>query len=377
MHTISNLYKHQLRLLRERIPGGRTGCSPVAAGWQAFAIMCLMTEMVRGLFGPDVTFLGVPRAELSALGSDYDVVFVGAPFDSGTSHRPGARFGPQAIRSTDYLPHDGSRPHLALGVDPLVDLRIGDAGDVMMPPGNTEKSLQALEAAVTTVATSGAIPVILGGDHTIAFPDATGVARHVGWGRVSMIHFDAHADTGETDFGSLYGHGTPMRRLIESGAVRGDRFLQIGLRGYWPEPPTLAWMAEQRMRSFEMTEIVSRGLDACLDEASDIAVDECDGVFLSVDVDVVDPGMAPGTGTPEPGGLTARQLLDSVRRIAMTLPLAGVDIVEVSPPYDHAEVTAFLANRVVLEVLSGLAWRRRSLAGEPVRQPSWPLLKGR
>ena len=95
---------------------------------------------------------------------------------------------------------------------------------------------------------AGAIPVILGGDHTVALPDATGVARHVGWGRVSLIHFDAHADTGDTQFGSLYGHGTPMRRLIESGAVRGDRFLQIGLRGYWPEPETLAWMAEQRMR---------------------------------------------------------------------------------------------------------------------------------
>src|ERR1700677_3099412 len=196
--------------------------------------MCLMTEMVRGLFGPDVTFLGVPRAELSALGSDYDVVFMGAPFDSGTSHRPGARFGPQAIRATDYLPHDASRPHLALGVDPLVDLRVADVGDVLMPPGETEEALRRLEAAVLTVASAGAIPVILGGDHTVTLPDATGVARHVGWGRVSLIHFDAHADTGDTQFGSLIGHGTPMRRLIESGAVRGDRFLQIGLRGDWP-----------------------------------------------------------------------------------------------------------------------------------------------
>ena len=167
---------------------------------------------------------------------------------------------------------------------------------------------------------AGAIPVILGGDHTIAYPDATGVARHVGWGRLSVIHFDAHADTGDTQFGSLYGHGTPMRRLIESGAVRGDRFLQIGLRGYWPEPETLAWMAEQNMRSYEMTEVVTRGLDECLTEAFAIATDDCDGVFLSVDVDVVDPGMAPGTGTPEPGGLTGRQLLDAVRRIAMELP---------------------------------------------------------
>jgi arginase family enzyme len=231
---------------------------------------------------------------------------------------------------------------------------------------------------VLAVCQAGALPVVLGGDHTVALPDATGVARHVGWGRVSMIHFDAHADTGDSEWGGLlYGHGTPMRRLIESGAVRGDRFLQVGLRGYWPEPPTLAWMAGQRMRSFEMTEVVARGLDECLDEAFTIATDDCDGVFLSVDVDVVDPGMAPGTGTPEPGGLTGRALLDAVRRIAMELPLAGIDVVEVSPPFDHAEVTAFLANRVVLEALSGLAWRRKQQAGSPVRRPDAPLLEGR
>src|SRR5437667_276966 len=169
--------------------------------------------------------------------------------------------------------------------------RGGRAGASKPRRGGTETPLTRLERAVQTACEGGAFPVILGGDHTITFPDATGTARHVGWGRVSLIHFDAHADTGDTQFGSLYGHGTPMRRLIESGAVRGDRFLQIGLRGYWPEPATLAWMAEQRMRSFEMSEIVSRGLDACLTEAFTIAVDECDAVFLSVDVDVVDPGM--------------------------------------------------------------------------------------
>ena len=174
-----------------------------------------------------------------------------------------------------------------------------------------------------------------------------------------MIHFDAHADTGEDHWGQLHGHGTPMRRLIESGAVRGDRFLQIGLRGYWPEPPTLRWMAEQGMRSFEMHEVVQRGLDAVLEEAFAIATDDCDGVFVSVDVDVVDPGTAPGTGTPEPGGLTGRQLLDAVRRIAIEMPVVGVDVVEVSPPYDTAEITAFLANRVVLEMLSGIAYRRQ------------------
>ena len=142
-----------------------------------------------------------------------------------------------------------------------------------MPSGDTETSLRLLEARVSAVATAGVIPIILGGDHTIALPDVTGVARHVGWGRVSVIHFDAHADTGDTQMGSLYGHGTPMRRLIESGACRGDRFLQIGLRGYWPEPATLDWMAEQGMRSFEMSEVVSRGLDDVLDEAIAIAME--------------------------------------------------------------------------------------------------------
>jgi arginase family enzyme len=131
------------------------------------------------------------------------------------------------------------------------------------------------------------------------------------------------------------------------------------------------------MRSFEMTEVVTRGLDECLSDAFTIATDDCDGVFLSVDIDVVDPGMAPGTGTPEPGGLTARQLLDAVRRIAMEMPLAGMDVVEVSPPYDHAEITVYLAGRVVLEALSGIAWRRRREAGNPVRQPTDPLLANR
>jgi agmatinase len=313
------------------------------------------------MYGPNVTFLGVRRADLERpeTFADADVVVVGAPFDGGTSHRPGARFGPLAIRTTDYLPPDASRPHLALRVDPLRQLRVVDVGDVLMPAGEIETSLKRLEDAVHAIASSSAVPVVLGGDHSIALPDVTGIARHLGFGRVSVVHFDAHADTGETQFGSLLGHGTPMRRLIESGAVRGDRFLQLGLRGYWPEPPVLEWMAEQGMRSFEMSEVVRRGLDECLDEAFAIATDDCDGVSLSIDVDVVDPGMAPGTGTPEPGGLTSRQLLDAVRRCALELPVVGLDVVELSPPYDGpGEVTAFLANRIVLEALSAIAKRR-------------------
>jgi agmatinase len=326
-------------------------------------------------FGPDLTFLGVDPVDLAdpASYADADVVIVGAPFDGGTSHRPGTRFGPMAIRQTCYLPQDGSRPHLALRVDALRDIRVVDAGDVEMYSGDIQTALGALEEAVYAVARTGAVPLVLGGDHSIALPDATGVARHLGYGKVSMIHFDAHADTGNIEFGSLYGHGQPMRRLIESGALRGDRFLQMGLRGYWPGPETLAWMAEQDMRSYEMTEIGARGLDTCLDEAFEIALDECDAVFLSVDIDVCDPGHAPGTGTPEPGGLSSRQLLDAVRRICRELPVAGIDVVEVSPPYDHAEITAFLANRVCLEALSGLAARKVGITHDP----AGPLLEGR
>jgi agmatinase len=330
-------------------------------------------------FGPDITFLGVERCDWSEPASyaGADVVILGAPFDGGTSHRAGTRFGPQHIRQTCYLPHDGSRPSLALRVDALQDLRVYDAGDVEMFSGDAARSVRDLQEAVHRVTASGAIPLVLGGDHTITWPDAAGVAQHRGQGRVSLVHFDAHADTGDVEFGSLIGHGQPMRRLIESGAVRGDRFLQIGLRGYWPGPETLAWMAGNGMRSYEMTEITARGLEVCLTEAFRTATDDVDGVFLSVDIDVCDPGHAPGTGTPEPGGLTARELLDSVRRIAYELPVVGIDVVEVSPPYDHAEITSFLANRVVLEVLSGIARRRRDAADGTRWDPRQPLLDGR
>ncbi|MEV0200985.1 agmatinase [Nonomuraea sp. NPDC050691] len=329
------------------------------------------------MYGPDLTFLGVPACDLDEPDTwgDAQVVVLGAPFDGGTTYRAGARFGPSAMRQACYLGHDGARPSLALDVDGLLDLRVKDAGDVMMFSGDAERSHAALERAVHTVAAAGRIPVVLGGDHSIALPDVTGVARAVGWGRVSVLHFDAHADTGDSSYGSLIAHGQPMRRLIESGAARGDRFLQIGLRGYWPGPETLDWMAEQGMRSYEMTEIVERGLADCLTEASRTALDDCDGVYLSIDIDVVDPGMAPGTGTPEPGGLTSRELLDAVRRLSYELPVVGVEVVEVAPDHDHAGVTAMLGGRVVLEALSGIARQRAERDGRlGPWDPARPLL---
>jgi guanidinobutyrase len=321
----------------------------------------LSVTNLGNMYGPDFTFLGIPRCDVDdpASYADSAVVIVGAPIDSGTSYRSGAKFGPQAIRGGDYLPHDGERPHLTLRVDALKELNVRDAGDLLMPGGDLVASLALLALATEKLSRAGVIPVILGGDHSIASADVLGIAKHRGMGKISLIHFDAHADTGDSQFGALIGHGTPMRRLIESGAVRGDRFLQLGLRGYWPEPATLDWMRDQGMRSYEMTEIHHRGMNTILDESFQRLIDECEGVFLSIDIDVVDPGMAPGTGTPEPGGMTSRELLEAVRRICLELPIVGIDIVEVAPPYDNAEITAILANRVVLEALSAIAKRKK------------------
>ncbi len=307
------------------------------------------------------SFAGVP-ARHHADAAPGEVVILGAPFDWGTTNRPGARFGPKAIREADYLPPDGKRPHLVAGVDPLTDLPVLDAGDAPVVPGYVERSLQAIEEHVSTVAAAGAVPVVLGGDHTVTYASATGVARVHGFGEVALVHFDAHADTAETHYGELHGHGTPMRRLIESGAVPGHRFVQIGLRGYWPPPATVAWMRDEGMRSYFMADIVRRGLEAVTAEAvAHATAGGARGVFVSVDIDVVDPSAAPATGTPEPGGLTARELLATVRRLGHDLPVVGADVVEVAPHYDQpGDRTAALANRVVLELLTGIAERRRS-----------------
>ena len=324
---------------------------------------------IGNMYGPDFTFLGIPRCDLDDAKSfaGADVVIVGAPIDSGTSHRSGAKFGPQAIRGGDYLPHDAERPHLAMRVDSLKELKIFDAGDLLMPPGDLVSSLKVLEEATEKISRAGAVAVVLGGDHSVASADVLGIAKHRGMGKISMIHFDAHADTGDLQFGALVGHGTPMRRLIDSGAVRGDRFLQLGLRGYWPDNETLNWMRDQGMRSYEMTEIHHRGMKAVLDESFTTLTKDCDGVFLSVDIDVVDPGMAPGTGTPEPGGMTSRELLEAVRRICFELPVVGIDVVEVCPAFDSSDITAILANRVVLEALSAITLKKKGGSYSPTR----------
>jgi agmatinase len=291
-----------------------------------------------------------------------DVAIVGAPFDDAVSHRPGARFGPRAIRAASY--HSGSINSLQLGIEPYEWLDVVDAGDAPVTPMDIERGHLVIEQKVYEVARSGAIPIVLGGDHSITFPSATAVSRIVAPRRLGIVHFDAHPDAANATWGNLRSHGTPMRRLIESGAVAGRNFVQVGLRGYWPAPETLSWMAEQGMRWHLMTEIEERGAEAVVADAIAQALDGPEVIYLSVDIDVIDPGMAPGTGTPEPGGMLTRELLRAIRQIVAAVELVGMDVVEVAPPFDHAEVTAMAAHRCVLEAISALAVRRRDAGGE-------------
>jgi agmatinase len=192
----------------------------------------------------------------------------------------------------------------------------------------------------------------------VTYPSAAAVARAAAPASVGVVHFDAHADTGAEVWGSLLSHGTPMRRLLEDGWIDGRNFVQVGLRGYWPERSTFEWMRERGMRWHRMVEIEERGAEDVVAQAIDEALDGSDAIYLSVDIDVLDPAAAPGTGTPEPGGMLARELLRAVRQIASSVELVGMDVVEVSPPYDHAEITAAAAHRCVLEALSALAAKK-------------------
>jgi agmatinase len=293
-----------------------------------------------------------------------DVAIVGAPYDDSVSHRPGARFGPRAIRQASY--HAGAINSLQLDIEPYDWLNVVDAGDAPVTPMDIERGHSVIERKVWDVARSGAVPIVLGGDHSITFPSASAVARAVAPKRLGIVHFDAHADAANATWGNLRSHGTPMRRLIESGAVAGRNFVQVGLRGYWPGPETLEWMRDQGLRWHLMTEIEERGAEAVIADAIAEALDGPEVIYLSVDIDVIDPGMAPGTGTPEPGGMLTRELLRAIRQVVVSVELAGMDVVEVAPPYDHAEVTAAAAHRCVLEAISALAARRRAAGGEQI-----------
>ena len=271
--------------------------------------------------------------------------------DDLTSDRPGTRFGPRAIRAAGCPPG----PHLEAGVDALAELRVVDFGDAPIVPSDPARSHSAIERTVGQVVAAGAIPIVLGGDHSIAEPDVKAVAAvH---GPVALVHFDTHTDTGQEVFGVEVSHGTPMYRLVRGGHVDGSRYVQIGLRGYWPGELEFAWQAEQGITSFFMHDVRDRGIRAIVDET--VAIVGAGPVFLTVDVDVLDPAFAPGTGTPEPGGMTSADLLWACRALASRLQIVGMDVVEVIPTgVASADVTALVAERVVREALTGIALGR-------------------
>jgi agmatinase len=302
-------------------------------------------------FAGPLSYGGAPLTQDPALLAGFDIAIVGAPTDDLVSDRPGARFGPRAIRAASCPPG----PHLETGVDAFAELRIVDYGDAPVLPADAARTRAAIEQTVREVVDAGVLPIVLGGDHSIAEPDVRACALG---GAVSLVHFDTHTDTGTQVFGVEVSHGTPMYRLVRDGVVDPKRYVQIGLRGYWPGEPEFAWQREQGITAFFMHDVRDRGIDAIVDQTVGIVGDG--PVFLTVDVDVLDPAFAPGTGTPEPGGMTSSDLLRAVREVARRLELVGADVVEVIPTMiGSADVTALVADRIVREILNGIALRRR------------------
>ena len=304
--------------------------------------------------GP-VSFGSAPYTQDPALLAGFDVAIVGAPTDDLVSDRPGTRFGPRAIRAASCP----SGPHLETKVDAFAELRIVDYGDAAVLPADPVRTAAAIRETVGEVLDAGLIPIVLGGDHSIAEPDmAACAAKH---GPLGLVHFDTHTDTGKEVFGREISHGTPMYRLVESGAVDPKRYVQIGLRGYWPGEEEFAWQAQRGITSFFMHQVRDDGIESVLERA--LAIVGAGPVFLSVDIDVLDPAYAPGTGTPEPGGMTSVELLKAVRVVAERLELVGADLVEVIPTaVGSADITALVAERIVREILTGIATRRQAAA---------------
>ncbi|NMO91165.1 agmatinase [Actinomycetospora sp. TBRC 11914] len=309
-------------------------------------------QQVPRFAGP-ATFARLPRLDEV---SRADVAIVGLPFDAGVSYRPGARFGPAHIRASSRL----LRPyHPAVGVSPFASLQVADAGDLALNPFSIDEALGAARDGITALAQDGATVVGLGGDHTLALPALRALAAlH---GPLAVLHFDAHLDTWDTYFGAPYTHGTPFRRASEEGLIDQERSMHVGIRGPLYSAADLdddsrLGFAVIRADDYE-TDGVARAVERMRRRLAG------GPVYVSVDIDVLDPSAAPGTGTPEAGGLTSRELLHSLRGLAPTgdqagLDVVGIDVVEVAPAYDHAEITGIAAAHVVYDLLAVLAATR-------------------
>lgn len=307
------------------------------------------------------TFLNRPAAmtpaDLKAAG--VEVAMLGAALDFSFGMRD-ASFGPRAMRTSEvYLPNMAAGlPHSHVRVDALQELTICDYGDVAVDFESAYRSIQPIRSLVREVAETGAVPFVIGGDHALMYPDVAALADVYGKGRIGVIHFDAHYDAARWSIGHNLTHGTPVRRLIEQGHVEGRNFVQVGLRGYLPDDEDLAWMRAHGLRYHFMAEVERHGWDHVMERAIAEAREGTDHLYISLDIDVLDPAYAPGTGTPEPNGLTPRELFPLLRRLGAETNIVGVELVELNPLVDPTYVTPLVANRCTREILTGMAMRK-------------------
>ncbi len=299
-------------------------------------------------FAGHSTFARLPRLEDVEA---FDVAVVGVPFDSGVTYRPGARFGPSHIRQGSRL----LRPYNpALDVSPFAGVQVVDAGDIAANPFSIEEALAQIEEGVRELSADGRDVVLLGGDHTVTLPALRALKdQH---GPIALVHFDAHLDTWDTYFDAPFTHGTPFRRAWQEGLLDADHTMHVGIRGSLYSRDDLAEDATMGFSTVPARDLDRLGADRVVEMIRERVGDA--PVYISVDIDVLDPGFAPGTGTPEAGGLTSRELLAMVRGFAGA-NVVGADVVEVSPPYDHAEITAIAAANLAYEYCSVFAWNRR------------------
>jgi len=278
--------------------------------------------------------------------SDIDIALLGIPFDTGVSYRPGARFGPSHVRQSSRL----MRPYNpAVDVSPFAKFQIADAGDLGVNPFDLEEAIRDIEYGSRALHERAKRVVSIGGDHTSALPLLrTMAAKH---GPISVIHFDAHLDTWDTYFGAAYTHGTPFRRASEEGLIDKDGSMHVGVRGPLYSKKDLSDDADLGFDIFSATEFDYLGFAGAIERIA--ARVENRPVYVSIDIDVLDPAHAPGTGTPEAGGITSRELLGIIRSFK-NLNLVGADVVEVAPAYDHAEITGIAAAHVIYELLCAM-----------------------
>jgi len=308
-----------------------------------------LTLFNRGRRMPAGTFSGVDFVEdMRELGNQ-DVAFIGAPYDGGTTFRPGTRFGPSAMRRISSS--TGSRFNPGMGVDLTESLDMVDVGDVLIIPSNLEKSFDQIAMAVSYVAEREIFPVVLGGDHAIGYPDVRGLAPYID-GNIGIIHFDRHSDISEKSMDERM-HGSPFFHATNIPNAPPANLVQIGIGGWSGSRDGLKIARDREATVITVDDIDRYGVDRIIEYALEIVWRNAKAVWISFDIDVTDPAFAPGTGTPVPGGLLPRELLKMMRAFGAE-GLAGMEVVEVSPPYDQSDITALLGAQAILEVLGAM-----------------------